>query len=168
MRTGRPALGLALLLAVLLAACAGTGPSSTPAPSPTPSAALPEDPAEAAAREKALEFAHRLAGLTQLGGSDPYRPDAVRLASRPSTVTDPVYLREPIEWPLESSLATAGTPIVAGSPDAGRCLVVSGIDLGRLWPALAAADGTTPFVSDAGRYSLVVRPLLPDEPAVCP
>jgi hypothetical protein len=126
------------------------------------------DPAEAAARERALAFLPRLVELAQAAGSGPYRPDAVRLLVRPYAVTDPAYVREPVAWPLASSLATAGTPIVEGSPEAGRCLVVGGADLDRLWPVLAAADGTTPFVSDGERYGMIVRPLLPDEAAVCP
>jgi hypothetical protein len=127
-----------------------------------------KDPAEAAAREKAMAFLPHLAGLAPAAGSDPYRPAAVRLAIRPYAVTDPAYLRDPVEWPLASSLATAGTPIVQGSPEAGRCLVVSGADLDRLWPVLAEAGATTPFVSDGGRFGLIARPLLPDEAAACP
>lgn len=128
----------------------------------------PDDPAEIAARAGALAFAGQLAELAQSIEPGAYRPAAVRLAVRPYAVTDPAYVRDPVEWPLAWSLATAGTPVVPGSPEAGRCVVVSGADLDRLWPVAAAADGTTPFVSEGGRYALVARPLLPDEAAVCP
>jgi len=127
----------------------------------------PEDPAEAAAREKAVDFLPRLVELAESVGSEPYVPGAIRLAIRPYTVTDPAYVRDPVPWPLDRSLASAGAPIIDGSPEAGRCVVVTGDDPDTLWPVLAAADGTTPFVSDGERFALVVRPLLPDEPPVC-
>lgn len=129
---------------------------------------LPDDPGEIAARDKAIGFVRRLAEVAKAIGSDPYRPAVVRAAVRTYAVTDPAYVRDPVDWPLSSSLATAGTPISAGSPDLGRCVLVSGAELDRLWPILADADVTTPFTSDGERYALVVRPLLPDEAAVCP
>jgi hypothetical protein len=75
--------------------------------------------------------------------------------------------QSPLDWPLAGSLATAGTPLAPDSPELGRCLVVGGADLDRLWPALGRANALTPFVSQGQRYALVVRPLLPDEPAAC-
>lgn len=66
-------------------------------------------------------------------------------------------------WPSSQDPATAGQP----SQD-GRCLVVRGADA-RTWSAaLARANQLTRWTSGEHRYSVLPRPLLPDEPAECP
>jgi hypothetical protein len=65
-------------------------------------------------------------------------------------------------WPLSSDLATAGKPPAGGS--AYRCLTVAGTQARSLLAALGRANEQTRWLARAGgAFSLIVRPLLPDE-----
>ncbi|MEO9176825.1 MAG: hypothetical protein ABI317_15035 [Gaiellales bacterium] len=64
-------------------------------------------------------------------------------------------------WPLASDLARAGAPVSSGL--AYRCVTVGGRDAHRLRAALRRADAQSQWSSRGRRYTLVARPLLPDE-----
>jgi hypothetical protein len=124
-------------------------------------------PADLAGRTAMREF---IDALTQVPADDfideqhPYEFDALRLY-----VTDAVIVPDselpgeqpPISWPLDD-LATAGEP-VANSPVGARCLVVEGNDLDTLKPILEGANQLSVFESEGQLYSLIPRPLYPDE-----
>jgi hypothetical protein len=75
--------------------------------------------------------------------------------------SDPTLAQEPIDWPLTEPLATFGRPV----PDqpALRCGTVSGDDLHTLRPLFEQSNELTPWRSDGTSYTLILRPLLPDE-----
>ncbi|CAN5130730.1 hypothetical protein BH20ACT24_BH20ACT24_04790 [soil metagenome] len=71
-------------------------------------------------------------------------------------------LKQPaIEWPLSSSLAGFGEPLASRS--SMRCGSVEGAELDALLPRALEANDLTPWRSEGLLYSLVFRPLLPDE-----
>jgi hypothetical protein len=124
-------------------------------------------PADLAGRTAMREF---IDALTQIPADDfvdeqhAYDFEALRLY-----VTDAVIVPDselpgeqpPIAWPLDD-LATAGEP-VANSPVGARCLVVEGDDLETLKPILEGANQLSVFESEGQLYSLIPRPLYPDE-----
>ena len=67
----------------------------------------------------------------------------------------------PITWPLDD-LAAAGEPL-ENSPLGARCLVVEGDDLATIKPLLEGANQLSVFESEGEFYSLIPRPLYPDE-----
>jgi hypothetical protein len=74
---------------------------------------------------------------------------------------DPELEQKPVDWPLAQPLAGFGQP-VANGPEA-RCGSVTGDDLNTLLPLVEKANELTPWRSGGSSYSLVFRPLLPDE-----
>lgn len=71
-------------------------------------------------------------------------------------------LQQPvIEWPLPSSLAGFGEPLESRS--SMRCGSVEGGELEALLPRALEANDLTPWRSEGLLYSLIFRPLLPDE-----
>jgi hypothetical protein len=62
-------------------------------------------------------------------------------------------------WPLPSDLANAGVPAASGV----RCVTVDGRDADRLRTALRRANAQSQWSSGGRRYTLIIRPLLPDE-----
>jgi hypothetical protein len=64
-------------------------------------------------------------------------------------------------WPLHSDLATAGAPVSSGT--GYRCVTVVGRDADRLRAALRRANAESQWSSGGRRYTLIPRPLLPDE-----
>ncbi len=132
-------------------------------------------PEEAAARADLADFESKLGDLAGWLGADvasadqPYDFTAIRIYSQRAT---PVG-REPeasprfAEWPLATPLATFGEPFRAGAEPTMRCGVVRGDDLATLRPALQAADQLTYWQSGGETWSLILRPLLPDETG-CP
>ena len=132
--------------------------------------------ADAAAVAKLAAFAGTLtvAGL----GTDPatigawaaYAPAALRLlvVSHEAATGDPA----PIAWPLPAALADFGDAVPTGTaginPGVGggvtlRCGAVTGADLATLLPALSAATTASLWSSGGRLYTVVIRPLLPDE-----
>jgi hypothetical protein len=90
----------------------------------------------------------------------PYVAKAIRIYA--SKGAPNAELPQPtIDWPLED-LARAGEAV----PDRGvevRCQVISGDDLATVLPLLDHANALSTFRSGGKLYSLIVRPLLPDE-----
>jgi hypothetical protein len=64
-----------------------------------------------------------------------------------------------VKWPLSSDLASAGTAMSIGY----RCIALSGQPARRVLAALATANDESRWKSGKLEYSLVARPLLPDE-----
>ena len=98
----------------------------------------------------------------------PYRPTAVRVFIRDYANPSPELPQTPIDWPLPTSLATAGAPLGDPQIEGVRCLVATGDDLDRLWPLFGKANAITPFVSEGTEYAISLRLLLPDEEPICP
>ncbi len=126
--------------------------------------------AERAARQAASDFVAKASDPRALLGPDAvtdagsYVPTAVRLLVRPGgpQAQDPALARTPLPWPLATPLATFGTRL-ENYPDGERCGVVEGADLALLWPVLQQATQLTGFASGGATYTVVPRPLLPDE-----
>lgn len=96
-----------------------------------------------------------------IGTTEPYVPSEMRVFVLPYR-GEPDLPQEPVEWPLPGSLGTFGEPIDV--PEDARCGVVAGTDLSEaLLPTAAAANQLTPWTSQGTEYSLIFRPLLPDE-----
>jgi hypothetical protein len=67
--------------------------------------------------------------------------------------------QEPVPWPLGDSLAAFGEP----APPGYRCGVVQGADWDTVHDAASSANELTPWVDAGERYSILFRPLLPEE-----
>jgi hypothetical protein len=68
--------------------------------------------------------------------------------------------QDPMPWPLSAGLADFGDPI---PPDGMRCGVVEGEDWDTVLDSATTANQLTPWTDAGDRYSILVRPLLPDE-----
>jgi hypothetical protein len=116
----------------------------------------------AQARARAV-LARFISTLPRRSGAAVYRPRAIAVyvtGSGPRPQSGPA----PIRWPLASDLATAGAPVSAGS--GFRCLAVRGSDVSRLLAILHRAPapaGWTMGPAATTVYTVVARPLLPDE-----
>jgi hypothetical protein len=124
-------------------------------------------PADIAGRTAMREF---IDALTQIPADEfvdeqhAYVYQALRLyVTKAAIVENSEFPGEqpPVAWPLDD-LATAGEP-VANSPVGARCLVVEGDDLTTIKPLLEGANQLTVFESAGEQYSLIPRPLYPDE-----
>jgi hypothetical protein len=129
--------------------------------------AIEVPPADTAGRAAMREF---IDALTQIPADDfvdeqhAFGYQALRLyVTKAAVVEDSEFPGEqpPVAWPLDD-LATAGEP-VANSPVGARCLVVEGDDLATIKPLLEGANQLTVFESESEHYSLIPRPLYPDE-----
>lgn len=126
---------------------------------------------DAAARELLREFLAKVTNLPELAGESelteerPYLPSAARvfISDDAPMVDEHNPAQDPIAWPLNTPLATFGSAVGLGSPFELRCGVVEGAELDTLLPLLQEANTLTPWTSEGESYSLIVRPLLPDE-----
>ena len=131
-----------------------------------PGAAGSADPGKAAA----LDLLGRLTDPATAWGdasSQPtlFVPAGYRVFVIPGAPTsDPATPQQPVAWPLATALDAFGTP---ATPDRGiaglRQGAVLGADAATLRPILAKATVETAFTSGGKPYTLMVRPLLPDE-----
>lgn len=97
-----------------------------------------------------------------LGPEAPYEATAARLfVGRYRKVDD--LPQEPIPWPLEDRLDRFGDAV--GPGDAYRCGVVEGADWTTVRDAASRANELTPWTDAGTRFSILFRPLLPDENA---
>ena len=133
------------------------------------------------AREKLLTFMQDMAGVDSwiepemiVQEAHAYEIERMQIAVLPADSPSAPMLEEGIEpqvleWPLESDLATFGTPYLTGE---FNCDVVDGQELTTLMPKLQEANQLTHWVSgaegtpeadDADAYILFLRPLFPDE-----
>ncbi|HEX9123403.1 MAG TPA: hypothetical protein VF984_08595 [Actinomycetota bacterium] len=124
--------------------------------------------ADVEARSKLAAFERKLTDLQSwlpqgsLGAEGPFDPAAMRAYVQPyAQAPDPGLEQQVVDWPLGGPLATFGEPD-PNLPDT-RCGVVSGSDLQTLLPLAEKASELTPWRSAGTDYSLLFRPLLPDE-----
>lgn len=69
--------------------------------------------------------------------------------------------QEPITWPLQQDLDRFGDDAIGS--DTYRCGIVEGTDWTALREAASQANELTPWRGSGGRFSILFRPLLPDE-----
>jgi hypothetical protein len=113
---------------------------------------------QTAAREPLSDLVDELVAAAS-GGEQPYRPDAVAAVAGeyapPGTEPGP----EDVAWP--------GPPLAGAPLDGGlglTCVTARGDAADAVLDAAASANATTPWTDAEGnRWSLVLRPLLPDE-----
>jgi hypothetical protein len=109
--------------------------------------------------------------VTKLGGLDTWLPDgslgtesmyegsgARLLVSEYRKVDLP---QEPIRWPLGGNLDRFGD--LATGSDMYRCGVVQGAEWTALRESATQANELTPWTESGSRFSILFRPLLPDE-----
>ncbi len=136
------------------------------------SAGAPQNgpPSEAALRSAALALIDHLTTEDAHWGpstaSVPFEPTGYRVWVTPGApqASDPSLQRQPVAWPLSSPLASFGAPDPSQNQPT-RVGDVVGTDAGLLGPVVTTATQITPFSSAGAVYTLVVRPLLPDEAA---
>ncbi|MBI3649109.1 MAG: hypothetical protein HY240_10240 [Actinobacteria bacterium] len=87
----------------------------------------------------------------------PYVPRAMRVFAT-TYVPDPNLPEPQTDWPGSTPLGALGE-----GQQGARCGVVTGDDLAALMPLAERANQLTPWMSGGTRWSLVFRPLLPDE-----
>lgn len=128
--------------------------------------AIDVPPADKAGRAAMREFIDALMTVPETDYVDQphaYDLEALRLYVKPAEVVEDSEFpgeQPPIAWPLDD-LATAGTRI--DNPSVDRCLVVDGDDLATVLPLLQGANQLSVFESERELYSLIPRPLYPDE-----
>jgi hypothetical protein len=103
-----------------------------------------------------LLLARFIAALPARPGSS-YTPRGYAVFVAPAQLANGVAR----SWPLRSDLATAGAPVSSGL--GYRCVTVGGRDADRLRAALQRANAQSQWSSGGHRYTLIPRPLLPDE-----
>jgi hypothetical protein len=125
------------------------------------------DPAEARARRALADLRSKLFDLSRwlpagsVGTESRYVPEGVRVFVAPGPARDVGLHEPPLDWPLATPLSTFGS-LVAGRRDL-RCGTVGGADLAALRPLFTQANQLTPWRSRGADFTLVLRPLLPDE-----
>ena len=120
------------------------------------------------ARVRLAELVAKLGSLESwlpegsLGPEAAYQPTAARLfVGSYRTVED--LAQEPVRWPLEDRLDRFGDPVAPG--DAYRCGVVDGADWTAVHELASRANQLTPWTDAGTKFSILFRPLLPDENA---
>lgn len=124
-----------------------------------------------------IEARKRLSGFEDKAGDMPtflgrevsdagaYDATSMRLFTSPFDSSDPASLtHQVVAWPLSVDPGTAGE---AAKVPQTRCLVVTGSDLEAFLTVARKANTLTIWTYGAGRYSVFVRPLYPDETG-CP
>jgi len=128
------------------------------------------DAALAEARKKLSGFEGELGNLAAFLGREvtdarAYEAAAMRLFIRPAgSFEQDGQARQVLAWPLSVDPGTAGDPAKA---PATRCLVVAGSDLQTFIAVARTANSLTLWTHGINRYSVLVRPLYPDETG-CP
>jgi hypothetical protein len=131
-------------------------------------AELPEKPEgmpdeEFEARAALNDLAQRLGSLEQwlpegsVGPDGPFHADRYRIFVGPYRPAEELP-QDPVAWPL-------ATPLSPGDGDTAgyACRAVRGEDRAVLAPLAREANQLTPWVSAGEKYSVLFRPLLPDE-----
>jgi len=123
-------------------------------------------PADKAGRAAMREFIDALMAVHETDYIDQphaYEFESLRLYVKSAEIVENSEFpgeQPPITWLLDD-LATAGKAI--DNPSVDRCLVVDGDDLATVLPLLQGANQLSVFESEGAFYSLVPRPLYPDE-----
>lgn len=103
-------------------------------------------------------------------GWQAWQPEALRLYVRDVSAEPPPadLAPEVVDWPTDGDPSKFGDE-VALLGDGTRCGVVAGADAVAWWVALGKVRELARWTKDGEhRYSVVVRPLLPNEDASCP
>jgi len=95
-------------------------------------------------------------GTDAVGESQPYEPAALAAVATPYTPDPTIPAQREVAWP---GPRLPGDPI---GPDAG-CVTATGEDLPETLAAAEPATAITPWTSGGERWTLNLRPLLPDE-----
>ncbi|MFI9639849.1 hypothetical protein ACIG87_07235 [Micromonospora sp. NPDC051925] len=113
--------------------------------------------AQQAARDKLRAFADK---LTDPAGAatQPYQPTAIAAVARPWVATPETAKQARVAWP---GPALPGTSLGEGL-DLG-CVTVTGAAVQQVLDAAGKANTATPWTSGGKRWSVTLRPLLPDE-----
>jgi hypothetical protein len=90
-----------------------------------------------------------------------YQPTALRIYSSAYT-PDPQLTQEPVAWPLTPGLDVFGDA-QQNATEGMRCGTVAADAAATLLPLAQQANQLTPWTSDGTQYTLLFRPLLPDE-----
>jgi hypothetical protein len=102
---------------------------------------------------------------SDLGTVAPYAPDGYSILVGPAPAPDPAVGAGTADWPLDTPLATFGTPVANGTR---RCGTVTGADAAAMAGALATANAQSQWVQDPGTdatFGLQVQPLVTGEDA---
>jgi hypothetical protein len=127
--------------------------------------AQPNDPkltaAQRDARAKLAAFVQELSDLSAskaMPDAQPYQPVAVAAFARPYTASPDGLPKQPgpIAWP---------GPALPGTTFSGQagCVTAGGADAAKVLTAAKAAKAITPWTSGGRQWTVVFRPLLPDE-----
>ncbi len=117
------------------------------------------------ARRQLQDLVTKLGGLEtwlpegSLGTESMYEGSGARLFVSEYRKVD--LPQEPIRWPLGGNLDRYGDP--ARGSDTYRCGVVEGADWAALRDSATQANELTPWTESGARFSILFRPLLPDE-----
>jgi hypothetical protein len=124
--------------------------------------------ADTAARAKLAAFQAELSDLARwlpagsIGQQGRFEPSEMRVYVQPySGASGQDLHQDAIDWPLAQQLSAFGQP--DPSLQDLRCGVVAGSDLLALLTDAERANQLTPWRDGGARYSLIFRPLLPDE-----
>jgi hypothetical protein len=118
------------------------------------------------ARAKLFRFLTKLGDLQSwlpagsIGAEHSYTPTALRIFVQPYQ-GDPTLTQNPVAWPGSQPLSSVDGTVEM--PQGVSCGVVDGADADSVLKAARSANQLTPWTSDGRRYSVVFRPLLPDE-----
>lgn len=114
------------------------------------------------ARRRVSAFVTAAENAATTTAGRPYSPEAVAVYAAPYRSSGPDAGVQPgtAAWPL-GDLASAGGPSAIGS--SYHCFVVRGADARAVLDAAAGASTITRWRSGPADYSLLFRPLLPDE-----
>jgi hypothetical protein len=118
------------------------------------------------ARVQLQDLVARVTGLTSwlpegaLGPETAYEAAAARVFVGSFRGVDDLA-QEPIPWPLDGALSSFGRPADAGG--AFRCGVLQGADWATVRQTASTANELTPWTDTGAEYSILFRPLLPDE-----
>lgn len=117
------------------------------------------------ARQRLNDLVTKLTGLDawlpvgSLGPETTYVASAARIYARDYQPVEDLDQR-PIAWPLDVGLRDFGA---SPDPEGFRCGVVEGSDWSTLFGAASEANELSPWTDAQARFSLLLRPLLPDE-----
>jgi hypothetical protein len=129
------------------------------------SEAQPNDPklttGQRDARAKLAAFVQEVTDLPVANGmpeAQPYQPAAVAALARPYTKPQNGLPQQPaaVAWP---GPALPGTPLTAGA----GCVTATGSAAQKVLAAAKAANAITPWTSAGRQWTVIFRPLLPDE-----
>jgi hypothetical protein len=158
---GRPSVADAPTTRITIAAAGGTRTVDAVALTE----AQPDDPrlttAQRDARAKLAAFVQEASDLSAAKGmpdAQPYQPTAIAAFARPYTRPEDGLPQQPaaVAWP---------GPALPGTTFSGQagCVTASGADAAKVLTAAKSAKSITPWTSGGRQWTVVFRPLLPDE-----